>query len=443
MNIAVFGTGYVGLVCGACFAENGHNVICIDNDQKKISDLSRGIIPIFEAGLEEMVLNNHVKRTLSFTTEIQEALLSSTIIIIAVGTPLNNSGDVDLQFIWSVVQDIGKHIHQHTTIIIKSTVPVGTADKVNTMIQMILNERRCNFIFDIVSNPEFLKEGMAVYDFMNPERIIIGTKSTHAARIMDNLYTPFVKSTDAILIMDNKSAEMSKYAANAMLATKISFINELAHICERTGADINKVKISIGSDSRIGYDFLNPGCGYGGSCLPKDIQALSKASKDIGYFPRLLDAVQSINNDQKHVLSDKVIKRFGTKLDEKRFAVWGLAFKPETDDMREASSVVIINDLTALGAKIVAYDPQAQINAQTDYLKNNSNIIYANHKYEALQNADAVILVTEWKEFLTLDFNEMISLLKTPIFFDGRNQFDKQRMEELGFEYYQIGVTEQ
>lgn len=443
MNITVFGIGYVGLVCGTCFAENGHNVICMDNDQKKISDLSKGVMPLFEYGLEDMIVRNRINKSLLFTTEVQQALSSPTIIIIAVGTPINHTGDVDLQSLWSVVEDIGSYIHQYTTIVIKSTVPVGTADKVQTIIQKRLDQRQCNFSFDIVSNPEFLKEGTAVHDFMYPERIIIGTNSANAAQIMDNLYAPFVKSTDAILKMDNKSAEMSKYAANAMLATKISFINELAHICERTGADINKVRISIGSDSRIGYDFLNPGCGYGGSCLPKDIQALSKASKDIGYFPRLLDAVQSINNDQKHVLSDKVIKRFGTKLDEKRFAVWGLAFKPETDDMREASSVVIINDLTALGAKIVAYDPQARINAQTNYLKNNSNIIYANHKYEALQNADAVILVTEWKEFLTLDFNEMISLLKTPIFFDGRNQFDKQRMEELGFEYYQIGVIEQ
>ncbi len=439
MNIAVFGTGYVGLVCGACFAENGHNVICIDNDQKKISDLSRGIIPLFEAGIEEMVVNK--KGTLSFTTEAQYALSSSTIIIIAVGTPINHAGDVDLQSLWSVVQDIGNFIQQDTTIVIKSTVPVGTADKVHTMIQMTLNERQCNFSFDIVSNPEFLKEGTAIHDFMYPDRIIIGTKSSNATRTMYELYAPFVKSTDAILIMDNKSAEMTKYAANAMLATKISFINELAHICERTGANINNVRIGIGTDNRIGYDFLHPGCGYGGSCLPKDIQALAKASKDIGYIPRLLDAVQSINNDQKHALSDKVIKRFGTKLDTKRFAIWGLAFKPETDDMREASSVVIINHLTALGAKIVVYDPQAQTNARNFYLKNNTNIIYADHKYEALKNADAVILVTEWKEFLTPDFNEMKNLLKTPVFFDGRNQFDQQQMEESGFEYYQIGVS--
>lgn len=441
MKISIIGTGYVGLVSGACFAQMGNSVICVDIDQSKIDKLIQGIIPIYEPGLEDMVLENYRKGTLKFTTQIAEDIANTTISFIAVGTPMGEDGSADLQYVLAVAKSIGQYMCQYMVIVDKSTVPVGTAHKVRAVIQTELDKRGSDLTFDIVSNPEFLKEGAAIKDFMHPDRVVIGADSDKAMEIMRDLYAPFMKTRDRFIGMDIKSAEMTKYAANAMLATKISFMNEMATICELVGADINKVRNGIGSDSRIGYSFIYPGCGYGGSCFPKDVQALAKTAKDFGYTPRILDAVEAVNYDQKHAISQKVFNRFGKELSGKIFAVWGLAFKPETDDMREASSITIINDLTAAGASIIAYDPKARHEAELHYLKNNSKVAYVNSKYDALKNANAVILVTEWQEFRSPDFDEMKKMLKTPIFFDGRNQFKKERMLEIGFEYIQIGVN--
>lgn len=440
MKISVIGTGYVGLVSGTCFAQMGNSVTCVDIDQGKIDKLIQGIIPIYEPGLEDMVLENYAKGTLKFTVDIQNAIATTGIAFIAVGTPMGEDGSADLQYVLAVAKSIGQHMQNYMVIVDKSTVPVGTAEKVRAAIQAELDTRGSDLAFDVVSNPEFLKEGAAIKDFMHPDRVVIGADSERAMKIMHDLYEPFMKNHDRFIGMDIKSAEMTKYAANAMLATKISFMNEMANICERVGADINKVRNGIGSDSRIGYSFIYPGCGYGGSCFPKDVQALAKTAKDFGYTPRILDAVEAVNYDQKHVISQKVFSRFGQNLEGKTFAVWGLAFKPETDDMREASAITIINDLTAKGAKIVAYDPKARHEAEKHYLKGNASVSYVDGKYEALDNADAVILVTEWQEFRSPDFDEMQKRLKTSIFFDGRNQFNKERMSEIGFEYFQIGV---
>jgi UDPglucose 6-dehydrogenase len=440
MKISVIGTGYVGLVSGTCFAQMGNSVTCVDIDQGKIDKLIQGIIPIYEPGLEDMVLENYAKGTLKFTVDIQNAIATTGIAFIAVGTPMGEDGSADLQYVLAVAKSIGQHMQNYMVIVDKSTVPVGTAEKVRAAIQAELDARGSDLTFDVVSNPEFLKEGAAIKDFMHPDRVVIGADSEKAMKIMHDLYEPFMKNHDRFIGMDIKSAEMTKYAANAMLATKISFMNEMANICERVGADINKVRNGIGSDSRIGYSFIYPGCGYGGSCFPKDVQALAKTAKDFGYTPRILDAVEAVNYDQKHVISQKVFSRFGQNLEGKTFAVWGLAFKPETDDMREASAITIINDLTAKGAKIVAYDPKARHEAEKHYLKGNASVSYVDGKYEALDNADAVILVTEWQEFRSPDFDEMQKRLKASVFFDGRNQFSKERMAEIGFEYFQIGV---
>ena len=441
MNVSVIGTGYVGLVTGTCFAEMGNNVICVDIDEKKVQDLKNGIIPIYEPGLEKMVLENHEKGTLDFTTDIKEALKKSDICFIAVGTPMGEDGSADLQYVLAVAKSIGENMTHHMYVIDKSTVPVGTADKVRETIQKALDARGSDLTFDVISNPEFLKEGAAIADFMKPDRVVIGADNEKAFEVMRELYAPFTVNHERFVTMDIKSAEMTKYAANAMLATKISFMNEIANICERVGADVNKVRHGIGSDSRIGYSFIYPGCGYGGSCFPKDVQALAKTAKDYGYTPRVLDAVEAVNYDQKRVISDKVIKRFGEDLQGKTFAVWGLAFKPGTDDMREASSITIINELTKRGAKIKAYDPKAEHEAKTHYLKENQNIAYMKSKYDALDDADAMILVTEWKEFRSPDFEEMKQRLKNPVIFDGRNQYNRKRLEEKGFEYFEIGVA--
>jgi UDPglucose 6-dehydrogenase len=440
MKISVIGTGYVGLVTGTCFAQMGNSVTCVDIDAKKIENLKNGIIPIYEPGLEEMVLNNHKSGTLDFTTDVAESIANTEIVFIAVGTPMGEDGSADLQYVLAVAKSIGEHMKHHMVVVDKSTVPVGTAEKVKATIQSELDNRGSDLAFDVVSNPEFLKEGAAIQDFMHPDRVVIGADSEKAMQIMHDLYAPFMKTRDRFIGMDIKSAEMTKYAANAMLATKISFMNEIANICERVGADVNEVRNGIGSDSRIGYSFIYPGCGYGGSCFPKDVQALAKTAKDFGYTPRILDAVEAVNDDQKNVITDKVINRFGEELSGKRFAVWGLAFKPETDDMREASSITIVKALTKRGAKIVAYDPKARHEAESFYLKGNDSVSYVDSKYEALHGADALILVTEWQEFRSPDFYEMQKLLKNPIFFDGRNQFNKERMAEMGFEYFQIGV---
>jgi len=440
MKVSVIGTGYVGLVSGTCFAQMGNSITCVDIDESKIEKLKQGVIPIYEPGLEEMVLENYKKGTLTFTTDVQNAIANSLITFIAVGTPMGQDGSADLQYVLAVAKSIGQHMQEYIVVVDKSTVPVGTADKVTATIQAELNKRGSDLTFDVVSNPEFLKEGAAINDFMHPDRVVIGADSEKAMQIMHDLYAPFMKNHDRFIGMDIKSAEMTKYAANAMLATKISFMNEISNICELVGADINKVRNGIGSDARIGYSFIYPGCGYGGSCFPKDVQALAKTSKDFGYTPRILDAVEAVNYDQKTVVSDKVIKRFGENLDGMTFGIWGLAFKPETDDMREASSITIITELTKRGAKVVAYDPKARHEAESYYLKDNVNVSYVDSKYEVLPNADALILVTEWLEFRSPDFDEMKKLLKNAVFFDGRNQFDKVRMAEIGFEYFQIGV---
>ncbi len=440
MNIGVVGTGYVGLVSGACFAQMGNRVVCVDIDEAKISNLREGIVPIYEPGLESMVLQNYERGTLSFTTNTQEAIENSNIVFIAVGTPMGEDGSADLQYVLAVAQSIGRYMNDYMVVVDKSTVPVGTADKVQLAIQNELDSRGVDTAFDMVSNPEFLKEGAAIEDFMKPDRVVIGAQNDRAVQIMRELYAPFMKSHERFIAMDIKSAEMTKYAANAMLATKISFMNEMSNICERVGADINKVRNGIGSDSRIGYSFIYPGCGYGGSCFPKDVQALAKTAKDRGYTPRILDAVEAVNYDQKKVIANKVIQRFGENLSGKTFAVWGLAFKPETDDMREASSITIIDALTSRGASVVAYDPKARHEAESYYLKDNLHVKYVHSKYDALDGADALILVTEWQEFRSPDFGEISKRLKQKIFFDGRNQFDKTRMNALGFEYFQIGV---
>jgi len=441
MKISVIGTGYVGLVSGVCFAQMGNKVTCVDIDANKIAKLEQGIIPIYEPGLEDMALENYKNGTLKFTTNASEAIASSLISFIAVGTPMGEDGSADLQYVLAVAKKIGQSINDYIVVVDKSTVPVGTAEKVRATIQAELDARGVDIKFDVVSNPEFLKEGAAIKDFMHPDRVVIGADSEKALEVMRELYAPFMKHHDRFIAMDIKSAEMTKYAANAMLATKISFMNEMSQICERVGADINKVRNGIGSDSRIGYSFIYPGCGYGGSCFPKDVQALAKTARDFGYTPRILDAVEEVNYAQKYVISNKVLARFGQDLSGKTFAVWGLSFKPETDDMREASAITIINELTCKGAKVVAYDPKARHEAESHYLKGNESVSYVESKYDALKDADAVILVTEWQEFRSPDFDEMKKLLKSPIFFDGRNQFDKNKMQNMGFEYFQIGVN--
>jgi len=440
MNISVIGTGYVGLVTGTCFAEMGNNVVCVDIDEQKVSDLKQGIIPIYEPGLEKMVLKNHEAGTLEFTTKIKEALDKTDICFIAVGTPMGEDGSADLQYVLAVAKAIGENMSHHMYIIDKSTVPVGTADKVRAMVQETLDARGSDLTFDVISNPEFLKEGAAVSDFMKPDRVVIGADNEGAFEMMKELYAPFTHSHERFVGMDIRSAEMTKYAANAMLATKISFMNEIANICERVGANVNQVRHGIGSDSRIGYSFIYPGCGYGGSCFPKDVQALAKTSKDYGYEPKLLDAVEAVNYAQKRVVSDKVIKKFGEDLSGKTFGVWGLAFKPDTDDMREASATTIITELTKRGAKVKAYDPKAEKEAKMHYLKGNENVEYVSSKYDALTDADAMILVTEWKEFRAPDFDEMAQRLNNKIIFDGRNQYNRKRLEDSGWEYFEIGV---
>jgi UDPglucose 6-dehydrogenase len=440
MKITIIGSGYVGLVSGACFAQMGNNVTCVDNNEDKIKSLKKGLVPIYEPGLEKIIQENIQCGSLKFSTDLEKSLNQAQLVFIAVGTPMDADGSADLQFVLSVAKSIGKLLKNYIVVVDKSTVPVGTADKVKSVIQQELDKRESDISFDVVSNPEFLKEGMAIDDFMFPDRVVVGTESEKALSLMRELYSPFMKNHDRLINMDLRSAEMTKYAANAMLATKISFINEMSNICELTGADINKVRNGIGSDARIGYSFIYPGCGYGGSCFPKDVKALTKTSKDFGYTPTLLEAVDSVNKKQKRVISDKVIKQFGEDLSTFTFAIWGLAFKPGTDDMREAPSITIINELTKRGAKIQAYDPKARQEAQEHYLKNNPLVSYTEEKYQALNNADALILITEWLEFRSPDFEMIKNSLKTNVFFDGRNQFDKSRMKKLGFNYQQIGV---
>ena len=440
MKIAIIGTGYVGLVTGACFAETGNRVWCVDVDEAKIASLNDGKIPIYEPGLSDMVLSNRKMGHLSFTTDIREALQNASICFIAVGTPMGEDGSADLQYVKAAAKEIGQTMTHSLYVVDKSTVPVGTATLVRETIQQELDKRNSDLTFDVISNPEFLKEGAAISDCMHPDRVVVGTDSEDAAEVMRELYAPFVKSSgDRFIMMDIPSAEMTKYTANAMLATKISFMNEIAGICERVGADVNKVRLGIGSDSRIGYSFIYPGCGYGGSCFPKDVQALIKTSRKHGFEPSILTAVEDTNRRQKMVLVEKIVRKFGDDLTGKRFAVWGLAFKPDTDDMREAPSITIIKELIRRGAEVVAYDPKAMELAKAVYLKDMPRVSYVESKYEAVKEADALVLITEWKEFRQPDFEELKKLLRCPFIFDGRNQYDGKKLEKQGFEYCQIG----
>lgn len=440
MKISVVGTGYVGLVTGTCFSEMGNTVWCIDVDEEKVNKLKNGVLPIYEPGLEPMVKSNYSLGHLHFTTDINEALKDAEICFIAVGTPMGEDGSADLRYVTSAARDIGRSMVHHMYVVDKSTVPVGTAALVRSIIQEELDKRGSTLTFDVISNPEFLKEGSAVPDCMKPDRIVIGVDNEEAAGVMRELYCPYVRNTDNFIVMDIASAEMTKYTANAMLATKISFMNEISNICEKVGADVNKVRFGIGSDSRIGYSFIYAGCGYGGSCFPKDVQALIKTSLQHDYEPKLLTAVEEVNYNQKQVIPRKVVEKFGEDLHGRRFAVWGLAFKPDTDDMRESPAITIIRELTSRGAEVTAYDPKAVEEAQARYLKDVPGVTYVESKYEAIKDADALILVTEWKEFRQPDFGEIAKLLKQPVIFDGRNQYDRKHLRKFDIDYYQIGV---
>tara|TARA_B100000795_G_scaffold34783_1_gene22932 strand:+ start:630 stop:1952 length:1323 start_codon:yes stop_codon:yes gene_type:complete len=438
MNVGIIGSGYVGLVAAACFAEMGNDVVCVDVDQLKIDKLKNGVIPIYEPGLSALVIDNYAKGSLRFSTDINDALSIAEVVFIAVGTPMGYDGSADLKYVLQVAQSIGENMRHHLVIVDKSTVPVGTADKVKEKIQSALNIRESALTFNVVSNPEFLKEGAAINDFMRPDRVVVGADDKNAMKLMRDLYDPFTFSNDRFIGMDIRSAEMTKYAANAMLATKISFINEIANICESVGADVNQVRIGIGSDKRIGYQFIYPGCGYGGSCFPKDIQALVNIANDYGYSPELISSVERVNKAQKQVLFSKLVTQFGNDLNGKKIAVWGLSFKPNTDDMREAPSIDLINSILQAGGEVNAYDPKAMDEARF-YLKN-LKVNYFNDKYSVLEGTDALILVTEWREFRSPDFNLIKSKMKGNLFIDGRNQFTSDFIRSKGFNYLQIGV---
>ena len=438
MNVCVIGTGYVGLVTGTCFAEMGNNVICVDIDEKKITDLKNGIMPIFEPGLKEMVHKNSKEQRLLFTTDLDEAVEKALIIFIAVGTPPGEDGSADLKYVLKVAENIGDRITSFKVVVNKSTVPVGTADKVRQQIKDQLDARKLNIEFDVVSNPEFLKEGAAIKDFLTPDRVVIGADNVRTLELMKELYSPFVRDGYPIIEMDVRSAEMTKYAANALLATRISFMNEIANICEKVGADVTNVRTGVGSDSRLGYRYLYPGVGYGGSCFPKDVKALARFAKECGFSSTLIDAVEEVNDLQKMVLVEKIKKRLGNDLSGFTFAVWGLSFKPLTDDMREAPSLTIINALIAAGAKIQAYDPEAEKEARHAF-GDNPSLSYAANNYDALDGADALIIITEWKLFRFPDFERINTALKKPLIFDGRNIFNPKQMRSNGFEYISIG----
>jgi UDPglucose 6-dehydrogenase len=442
MKLTIIGTGYVGLVTGACFAEMGSMVTCVDIDEKKIENLKNGILPIYEPGLENLVIQNYKEGTLKFSTSLEQTAKTSNIFFIAVGTPPGEDGSADLQYVLQVAKQIGQNITEYSVIIDKSTVPVGTADKVKSTILKELSKRGVNIEFDVVSNPEFLKEGAAVNDFLKPDRIIVGVDSQRAAEQMRRLYAPFSRNREKLISMKVRDAEMTKYAANSMLATKISFMNEISNICERLGVDVENVRKGIGSDSRIGYSFIYPGCGYGGSCFPKDVKALIQTSKDMGFVPELLNAVENRNNLQKQVLSEKIIKRFGKDLSGKTFCMWGLSFKPGTDDMRESSSSVILKELMDAGATVKAFDPVAMDQARKEFPDEwlaGDRFKLDPNQYQAIENTDALILVTEWKTFRQPDFKLMAGAMRQQIIFDGRNQYDPNEVKEAGFEYHGIG----
>ena len=438
MKIAVFGTGYVGLVQGAVLADAGHTVICVDIDENKLARLRKGEIPIFEPGLEPIVKSNFAEGRLLFTSDAKEAIEQSEVQFIAVGTPPNEDGSADLKHVLAVAKTIASHMTGYTVVVDKSTVPVGTADKVTEMIAQTLKARGVDFAFDVVSNPEFLKEGAAVADCQRPDRIVIGTESAQAENILRELYEPFNRNHDKVIVMNVRSAELTKYAANCMLATKISFMNEMANIAELVGADIESVRQGIGSDQRIGYHFIYPGAGYGGSCFPKDVSALVKTSEGMGYTPWILNAVESRNQAQKHVVFEKIQRYFKDGLKNKTFALWGLSFKPNTDDMREAPSRVVMEALWQAGARVQAFDPAAMEETQHIY-GDRPDLMLCGTKEAALMGADALVIMTEWKNFRVPDFERMKSSLKTPAIFDGRNLFEPARMRERGFDYFSIG----
>ena len=432
MNITVIGTGYVGLVAGACLADMGNQVICVDNNLDKLEKLKKGIIPIYEPGLEELVKSNVLEGRLEFSADIDSAVKVSEVCFIAVGTPLGEDGSADLQYVFGVAESIAKAMNGYKVIVDKSTVPVGTAEKVTELIKA-----NTNYPFDVVSNPEFLKQGNAVDDFLSPDRVIIGSNSDKATQIMQEIYAPFFRTGNRVIVMDVKSAEMTKYAANSFLATKISFMNEIANLCEKIGANAEMVRVGISTDNRIGNKFLFPGLGYGGSCFPKDVKALIKTGTEFGCDMSIIKSVDDTNKKQRKLFVDKIINKFGENLTGKTFAVWGLAFKPKTNDMREAPAITIINDLLKRGAKISAYDPKAIEEAKFYF---QDRITYAKNSYEALTNCDCMLLLTEWNEFRRPDFDKIKTLLKSPVIFDGRNQYNAERLKEKGFEYYQIGV---
>lgn len=441
MKISIFGAGYVGLVAAACFAESGNTVISVDINEERIEGLKKGIIPIYEPGLKELVQRNLSEGRLSFTTDVPFAVRSSLVQFIAVGTPPGEDGSADLQYVLSVARSIGRYMESFKIIVDKSTVPVGTADKVRDVVRDELAQRGIDIEFDVVSNPEFLKEGAAIEDFMKPDRVVIGTDNVRTAEIMKELYDPFMRKQNRMLVMDVRSAEMTKYAANAMLATRISFMNQIANLCELMNADVAAVREGIGSDSRIGYDFLFPGPGYGGSCFPKDVKALIRTAEENGYEMLLLKAVEEVNELQKHILARKAVSILAspdseTPLEGRIVACWGLAFKPRTDDMREAPSITIIEDLLAAGATVRAHDPEAMGEARRYF---GDRITYSTNQYDILQGADALIVITDWSEYRQPDFDRMLELLKTPLVIDGRNLYKPDRMGKLGFTYVPLG----
>jgi UDPglucose 6-dehydrogenase len=438
MKITVVGTGYVGLVSGACFAEVGIQVVCVDINEVKIEGLRNGVLPIYEPGLESIVKRNYASGRLSFSTQLGKAIQGAEVVFIAVGTPPEEDGSADLQYVLAVAKEIGANMSDYLVVATKSTVPVTTGSKVHDTIKAALEIRGATIPFSVASNPEFLKEGAAVEDFLKPDRIVIGVEDERAESIMKRLYKPFQLNGDRIIFMDIPSAEMTKYAANAMLATKISFMNDIANLCERVGANASMVRKGIGSDPRIGSKFIYPGVGYGGSCFPKDVKAIITTAKNFGYELKVLQAVEQVNENQKQVIVEKVISQFGKDLNGMTFAIWGLSFKPNTNDLREAPALIVIEQLLKLGAKVVGYDPVAMKEAENLYLGN--SIIYATTAYDACMDADALLLITEWSEFRLPSWEVLSKLLKQKVVFDGRNLYDRKYLEELGFIYYGIGV---
>lgn len=431
MYITIVGTGYVGLVAGACFADMGNDVICIDNNLEKIEQLKNGIIPIYEPGLEELVKSNVLENRLVFSSDLDSAVKKSQVCFIAVGTPQGEDGSADLQYVFNVAESIAKSMNEYKVIVDKSTVPVGTAEKVAQIIK-----QNTTHSFDVVSNPEFLKQGNAVDDFLHPDRVVIGSDSDRATQIMQDIYSPFFRTGNRVIVMDVKSAEMTKYAANSFLATKISFMNEIANLCEKVGADAEMVRVGMSTDSRIGNKFLFPGLGYGGSCFPKDVKALIKTGLENNCEMSIISSADKVNKEQRNIFIEKITTRFGQNLQGTTFGIWGLAFKPKTNDMREAPAITIINALLEKGAKVKAFDPKAMETAKFYF---EDKITYTKTAYESLEDADCMLLLTEWNEFRRPDFEKIKSLLKNPVIFDGRNQYDEKRLREKGFEYYQIG----